>query len=52
VLAFIIAAFVNPTLDPLNQIVYASILLVFLELGIQLSKLITKNKRVATEGVG
>jgi sec-independent protein translocase protein TatC len=45
-LAFIIAAVVTPTPDPVNQTIVAVPLILLLELGILLSRLVYKKKRV------
>ena len=44
VLAFIIAAFITPTFDPLNQTIVAGPLIVLYELSIWLTKIIRKRK--------
>jgi len=44
-LAFIIAAFVSPTMDPLNQTILAVPIILLLELGILLGRLVYKKKR-------
>ena len=45
-IAFIIAAIVTPTPDPINQAIVAVPLILLLELGILLSRLVYKKKRV------
>ena len=45
-IAFVIAAIVTPTPDPLNQTIVAVPLILLLELGILLSRLVYKKKRV------
>jgi sec-independent protein translocase protein TatC len=44
VLAFIIAAFITPTFDPMNQAIIAGPLIVLYELSIWLTKIIKKRK--------
>ena len=43
-LAFVIAAFITPTFDPLNQTIVAGPLIVLYELSIWLTKIIRKRK--------
>ena len=45
VLAFVIAAIITPTPDPINQLIIAIPLILLLELGIFLAKRVYKNKR-------
>ncbi len=45
ILAFIIAAIITPTPDPINQLIIAIPLILLLELGIFLAKRVYKNKR-------
>jgi len=50
VMAFIIAAIVTPTFDPINQSIIAIPLILLLELGILLARMVYKKKREATRG--
>jgi sec-independent protein translocase protein TatC len=45
VVAFIIAAIITPTFDPINQAIIAVPLILLLEIGILLSRLVYKKKR-------
>ncbi len=45
VVAFVVAAIITPTFDPINQTIIAVPLILLLELGILLSKLVYKKKR-------
>ena len=47
VLAFVIAAIITPTFDPINQCIIAIPLILLLELGILLARLVYKKKREA-----
>jgi len=49
VLALVLAAVTTPTIDPINQIIIALVLFLSLEAGIQLSKLISKNRHKALQ---
>jgi sec-independent protein translocase protein TatC len=44
VLAFVIAALITPTFDPINQTIIALPLIILLELSIWLAKLVYKKK--------
>ena len=44
VLAFVIAALITPTFDPINQTIIALPMIILLELSIWLSKLVYKKK--------
>lgn len=52
VLAFIIAAVITPTFDPINQSIVAIPLILLLELGILLSRMVYKKKREVPQGAG
>ncbi len=45
IIAFILAALITPTFDPVNQLIIAIPLILLLELGILLSRLVYKKKR-------
>ena len=49
VIAFILAAVITPTFDPVNQILVALPLLVLYELGVLLTRLVGRSKRKSTE---
>lgn len=46
VVAFVLAAIITPTFDPINQIIIAVPLILLLEVGIILARMVYKNKRV------
>jgi len=48
VLAFVIAAFITPTFDPINQTIIAAPLIVLYEMSIWLTKLVRKRKPKVT----
>ena len=47
--AFVLAAIITPTFDPINQMIIAIPLILLLELGILLARMVYKKKRVAPE---
>ncbi len=49
VVAFVVAAIITPTFDPINQCIIAIPLILLNELGILLARLVYKKKRVAPE---
>jgi sec-independent protein translocase protein TatC len=49
VVAFVLSAIITPTMDPINQAIIAIPLILLLELGILLSRLVYKKKRQASE---
>ena len=49
IVAFIIAAIITPTFDPINQSIIAIPLILLLEVGILLSRLVYKKKRVVPQ---
>jgi sec-independent protein translocase protein TatC len=49
IVAFVLAAIITPTFDPINQTIIAVPLILLLELGILLSRLVYKKKRVVPQ---
>jgi len=49
VVAFVIAALITPTFDPVNQTIMAGPLIVLYEISIWLSKLVYRKKREVSE---
>ena len=50
VVAFVLAALITPTFDPINQCIIAIPLILLLELGILLARMVYKKKREAPQG--
>ena len=51
VIAFVLAAVITPTFDPVNQILVAVPLLALYEVGVLLARLAGRNKRVSAEAI-
>jgi sec-independent protein translocase protein TatC len=51
VIAFVLAAVITPTFDPVNQILVAVPLLALYEVGVLLARLAGRNKGVSAEAI-